>query len=155
MRSAPALSRATMGKSQYLCYLERSNYGYMMTPMPHQQWGAIPSQQSTPGPPPLHCLIVLPPQFIEGSHQEGDTRFCFHPQLRMTLHQYNQQAICQHLAEDAAHAILSHLSFPLHHCQSPVTFLLDHHQLQKLPLQKSIAQEMLPLLEDIMSATLL
>jgi hypothetical protein len=67
-----------MGKSQYLCHLERSNYGYMMTPVPHQQWGAIPSQQGTPGPPPLHRPIVSLPQFIGGSHQEGDTRFLFH-----------------------------------------------------------------------------
>jgi hypothetical protein len=67
-----------MGKSQYLYHLERLNHGYMMTPMPHQQWGAILSQQGTLGPPSLHHPIVLPPQFIGGSYQKGDIRFLFH-----------------------------------------------------------------------------
>jgi hypothetical protein len=120
--------------------------------VPHQQLEVILSQQDIPGPPPLYHLTVPLPQFIGGSHQEGDTRFPFHHLLRMTLHQYNQQAICQHLAEDAAHAILSHLSSPLHHCQSPVTPLLSHHLLQMPLLLKSIAQETPPLLKDIMSA---
>jgi hypothetical protein len=141
-----------MGKSQYLCHLERSNYGFMMTPVPHQQLEVTPSQLDTLDPPPLHRPTVPPPQFIGGSHQEGDIRFHFHPQLRMTPHQYNQQAICQHLAEDAAHAILSHLSFPLCHCRSPVTPLLSNHLLQMPLLLKSIAQETPPLLEDIMTA---
>jgi hypothetical protein len=79
-----------MSKSQYLYHLERSNYGFRMTLVPHQQLEVTPSQPDTLGPLPLHHLIVLPPQFIGGSHQEEDTRFLFHPQLRMTLHQYNQ-----------------------------------------------------------------
>jgi hypothetical protein len=139
-----------MGKSQYLCHLERSNSGFMMTPMPHQQPEVILSQLNTLDLSPLHHLTVPLPQFIGGSHQEGDTRFCFHPQLRTTPHQYNQQAIRQHLAEDVAHTILSHLSSPLCCCRSPVTPLLSNHLLQTLLLLKSTAQETLPLLEDIM-----
>jgi hypothetical protein len=68
-----------MRKSQYLCHLKRSNYGFMTIPMPHQQPEAILSQLDTLDLPPLHCPTVLPPQFIEGSHQEGDIRFLFHP----------------------------------------------------------------------------
>jgi hypothetical protein len=140
-----------MGKSQYLCHLERSNYGFMMIPMPHQQLEVIPSQLDTLDPPPLHRLTVPPPQFIGKLQQQGDIRFPFHHPLRTTPHQYNQQAIHQHLAEDAAHTILSHLSSPLCHCQSPVTPLLNHHLLQMPLLLKSTAQETPPLLEDIMA----
>jgi hypothetical protein len=67
-----------MGKSQYLCHLERSNYGFMMTLVPHQQLEAILSQLDTLDLPPLYHPTVLPPQFVGGSHQEGDKRFLFH-----------------------------------------------------------------------------
>jgi hypothetical protein len=82
-----------MGKSQYLCHLEKLNSRYKTIPAPCLQLGAISLQQDTLDPLSLHHPIVPPPQFIEGLHQEEDTRylFCF-CHLQMT-HLYNQQAI--------------------------------------------------------------
>jgi hypothetical protein len=78
-----------MGKSQYLCHLERLNSGYKTIPMPHLQLEAIPLQQDTLDLLSLHCPIVLLPQFMEGSHQEEDTRYLFHFCHPQMTHQYN------------------------------------------------------------------
>jgi hypothetical protein len=93
------------------CHQESSAHGSAMTQTPCHCMGVSPRQQGTPDLSPRHHLTV--PRFIVRSLPKGST-LSLHIRPLRKLPAKGPQKSCHHLAEDAAHALLSGASCRSH-----------------------------------------